>query len=59
MVVAAVAASFIALAGTIIYLSAAKIISLTMAKLMLAALAGLYFGFGVLIAVYLSISKLK
>lgn len=58
-VVAAVAASFIGLAGTILYLAAAKTISLTMAKLLFAALVGMYFGFGVLIAVYLTISKLK
>lgn len=58
-VVAGIAASFIGFAGTIVYLAAAKTISLTMAKLLLAALVGMYFGFGVLIAVYLSISKLK
>lgn len=58
-IVAGIAASFIGLAGTIIFLSAAKIIGVTMAKLMLVALVGLYIGFGVLIAVYLTISKLK
>jgi len=58
-VVAAIAASFTGLAGTIIFLSAAEKIGLTMAKLMLVGLAGLYIGFGVLIVVYLSISKLK
>jgi len=58
-VVAGIAASFIALAGTIIFLSAAKIISLGAAMLMLVALVGLYVGFGILIAVYRLISKLE
>lgn len=58
MVVAGIAASFIGLAGTIIYLSVAKIISSGMAILMLVALVGMYVGFGVLIAVYRLISKL-
>ena len=58
MVVAGIAASFAFLAGTIIVLSEAKIISLGMAKLMLVALVGMYVGFGVLIAVYRLIDKL-
>jgi len=58
-VVAGIAASFIGLAGTIIYLSAAQIISLGMAILMLVALVGMYVGFGILIAVYRLISKLE
>ena len=58
-VVAGIAASFIGLAGTIIFLSAAKIISLGMAILMLVALVGMYVGFGILIAVYRLISKLE
>lgn len=57
-VVAGIAASFIGLAGAIIYLSVAKIISSGMAILMLVALVGMYVGFGVLIAVYRLISKL-
>ena len=59
MIVAGVAASFAGLAGTIIILSEAKIISLGMAKLMLVALVGMYVGFGVLIAVYRLIDKLE
>ena len=59
MVVAGIAASFAFLAGTIIVLSEAKIISLGMAKLMLVALVGMYVGFGVLIAVYRLIDKLE
>lgn len=57
-VVAGIVVSFTGLAGTIIFLSAAKIISLGMATLMLVALVGLYVGFGVLIAVYRLINKL-
>jgi hypothetical protein len=58
MVVAGIAASFAGLAGTIIFLSEAKIISFELALLMLVALLGLYVGFGILIAVYRLISKL-
>jgi hypothetical protein len=57
-VVAGIAASFIALAGTIIFLLIAKIINPGVAMLMLVALVGLYVGFGILIAVYRLISKL-
>jgi hypothetical protein len=57
--IAGIAASFIGLAGTIIFLLAMKIVSLAMAKLMLVALLGLYVGFGVLIAVYRLITKLE
>ena len=57
-VVAGIAVSFVGLAGTIIYLLAAKIISSGLAKLMLVGLVGLYVGFGILIAVYRLISKL-
>jgi hypothetical protein len=58
-VVAGIAASFIGLVGMIIFLSEMKIISLEMAKLMLVALLGMYVGFGILIAVYRFIGKLK
>ncbi len=58
-VVAGIAASFTGLAGTIIFLSQAKIISLGVAILMLVALVGMYVGFGILIAVYRLISKLE
>jgi hypothetical protein len=57
--VAAIAASFTVLVGTIVFLSEAKIISLEMAKLMLVALLGIYVGFGILIAVYRLIGKLE
>ena len=57
-VAAGIAVSFIALAGTVIFLLAAKIISSGMAILMLVALVGMYIGFGILIAVYRLIGKL-
>ena len=57
--VAGVAASFIALVVTIIFLSQMKIISVEIAKLMLLALLGMYVGFGILIAVYRLIGKLE
>ena len=58
-VVAGIVISFTGLAGTIIFLSAAKIISFGVAILMLIALVGMYVGFGILIAVYRLISKLE
>lgn len=57
-VVAGIAASFIALAGAIVFLLAAKIIKPGVALLMLVALVGMYVGFGILIAVYRLINKL-
>ena len=58
-VAAGIAASFIGLVGTIIFLSIMKIISVEVAKLMLVALVGMYIGFGILIAVYRLIRKLE
>jgi len=58
-VVAGIVISFTTLAGTIIFLSAAEIISLGVAILMLVALVGMYVGFGILIAAYRLISKLE
>ena len=58
-VAAGIAVSFIGLAGTIIFLSEMKIISVEMAKLMLVALFAMYIGFGILIAVYRLIDKLE
>ena len=57
-VVAGIAASFTVLASTIVFLMEAKIIGFEMAILMLVALLGIYFGVGVLVAVYRLISKL-
>ena len=58
-VVAGIAASFTGLVGTIIFLLERKVISVEMASLMLVGLLGMYVGFGVLIAVYRLIDKLK
>jgi hypothetical protein len=58
-VVAGIAASFIALAGTIILLSEMEVMSFEMAKLMLVALLAMYVGFGVLIGVYRFVSELE
>jgi len=57
-IAAAVAGSFVALAATIIVVAVFDVITITVAKLMLVALAGLYFGFGFLIAVYQLLRKL-
>ena len=59
IVAAGIVASFIGLAGTIIFLSKTEIISFGVAKLMLVALLGLYVGFGFLIAVYRLVGRLK
>jgi len=53
----AVVGSFVALVVVINSLWAANLITSEMAKLMFAALLGLYVGFGFLIAVYLIIRK--
>ena len=58
-IAAGIAASFIGLAGTVIFLSEAKIITFEMSLLMLVALLGMYIGFGILIAVYRLICKLE
>ena len=58
-VVAGIAGSFIGLVGTIIFLLETKIISVEMAILMLVALLAMYVGFGILIAVYRLMGKLK
>jgi hypothetical protein len=58
-VVAGIVISFTGLAGTIMFLWAAKIISSGVAILMLVALVGMYVGFGILIAAYRLISKLE
>jgi hypothetical protein len=58
-VVAGIAASFIGLVGTIFLLLEREVISAAMASLMLVALLAMYVGFGVLIAVYRLVNKLK
>jgi allophanate hydrolase subunit 1 len=59
IIAAAIAASFVGIAATIIFLSRTEIISVVLAKLMLVALLGMYVGFGFLIAVYRLIGRLK
>lgn len=59
VVAAGIVASFIGLAGTVILLAKAEVISFVLAKLMLVALLGMYVGFGFLIAVYRLIGRLK
>jgi hypothetical protein len=58
-VVAGIAASFTGLVGAIIFLLEKKIISFEMAILMFVALLAMYLGFGILIAVYRFMDKLK
>ena len=57
-IIAGVAGSFVFLLGTIVLLARARTVSVEMAKLMIAALIGLYVGFGLLIAVYRLMNKL-
>lgn len=56
---AGIAASFIGLAGAIIVLAHAKIVTPELATLMFVALSGLYVGFGFLVAVYVLIRRLE
>lgn len=57
-IAASVAVLFTGVVATIIFLLAKQVITFQMALLMFVALLGLYFGFGVLIAVYRFIEKL-
>ena len=59
LIAAGVVGSFVAFIGAIVFLAASKIVTLEMAKLMLAALLGMYVGFGFLILVYLLIRKME
>ena len=58
-VVAGIAALFIGLVCAIFFLMERRAISVAMASLMLVALLAMYVGFGVLIAVYRLVDKLK
>lgn len=58
-IVAGIVVSFAGLVGAIIFLSVAQIVSFAVAKLMLVALLGMYIGFGILIAAYRLMGKLK
>ena len=53
-----IVASFMGLAGVIIFLLATKIVSVQIGILMLVMSVGMHLGFGVLIAVYRLIGKL-
>lgn len=59
IIAAAIAASFLSFAGTIIFVANASLITVEMAALMLIALLGLYLGFGFLIVVYRLTGKLQ
>lgn len=56
---AGIAVSFTSLVVIVIFLAAKRVVSFQMALLMLVALVALYFGFGVLIAIYRFTGKLK
>ncbi len=58
-IVAGIAGSFIVLAGGIVLLLVAQLITPPMAMLAFVALLGLYVGFGVLVAVYRLIRGLE
>ena len=58
-IVAGIVASFAGLVGTVILLLKTKTVSFELAMLMLVALFGMYFGFGVLIAIYRLTGKLE
>ena len=57
--VVGIVASFMALAGAIIFLLATKIVSVQIGILMLVMSVGMHLGFGILIAVYRLIGKLE
>jgi len=54
-----IAASFTGLAGAIIFMLAARIVSVQMGILMLVATVGMHLGFGILIAVYRLVGRLE
>jgi hypothetical protein len=57
--IVAIVASFMSLAGVIIFLLATKIVSVQIGILMLVMSVGMHLGFGILIAVYRLIGKLE
>ena len=59
LILAVVAMSFSGLAILIIFLGRLGIITVSAAILMLVALVGIYFGFGILIAAHLVVKKLE
>jgi len=59
IIAAAIALSFTGLGALILCLMVSHVVSFQLGLLMLVALVGLYFGFGVLIAAYRFTSKLQ
>jgi hypothetical protein len=59
LIAAGVLGSFIAFVVLINFLWAREIVTLEMARLMFAALTGLYVGFGFLIVVYLAVRRMS
>src|SRR5882672_10822463 len=57
--VVGIVASFMGLAGVIIFLLATKIVSVQIGILMLVMSVGMHLGFGILIAVYRLVGKLE
>ncbi len=57
--VVGIVASFMSLAGVIIFLLATKIVSVQIGILMLVMSVGMHLGFGIVIAVYRLIGKLE
>ena len=58
-IAAAVGVSFMSLVVVVMVLLVKHVITFQMALLMLVALLGLYFGFGVLIAIYRFVARLE
>ena len=58
MILAGIVITFTGLAFLIVFLAQAGVITVALALLMLVALVGIYFGFGILIAAHLMVSKL-
>ena len=59
LIAVGVGGSFIAFLVLIIFLARSEIVTLEMAKLMLAGLLGLYVGFGFLFVVYLAVRRMQ
>jgi hypothetical protein len=59
LIAVGVLASFVAFVVVINFLWAREIVTSEMAKLMFAALLGLYVGFGFLIVVYVAVRRMK
>jgi len=59
LIAAGIVGSFVAFVSSIVFMAASEIVTLEMAKLMLAALLGMYVGFGFLILVYLLIRRME